>query len=260
MDDPGDNSVFPMRPFPEVQAALDRCFDVFSLYPLPKSWDFSPYKDGDTMLRELSSAPLRELAGEQIGPYAGSAVLTVGGVDDYKHFLPRILEQAVFDPAWMGTDPDIISRRLVMMNWRHWPDEECQTIYSLYERCFSQAILEHPEHSHFSAKKWFWGLVTLGGDAAEALRNWISVPSAHAALQLARFVSEARWYIENSSADDLSLEALDEVRRWLLSGAPQAFLVEAAATIAEADRWQIEGAFDEVENLTAERLRRRTEA
>ena len=39
---------------------------------------------------QLTSAPLKELTGEEIGPYSGYAITTVGDADDYRHFLPRI--------------------------------------------------------------------------------------------------------------------------------------------------------------------------
>src|SRR5262249_5226325 len=91
-----------MEPNAEVSRALNDAYELFSIYPRPRHLEASPVENADEMLRALTAAPLRQLTGEQIGPYSGSAILTVGDVNDYKHFLPRILEQAVRAPEWMG--------------------------------------------------------------------------------------------------------------------------------------------------------------
>ena len=61
----------------------------------------SPLRDAREILMVLSAVPLRELTGEQVGPYSGWAMTTVGNERDYRHFLPRILELAVVDPVWL---------------------------------------------------------------------------------------------------------------------------------------------------------------
>ncbi len=85
---------------PELQRLIDDCYDAFAPYPPPRS--LHALRDPVAILATLTSAPLRELTGEQIGPYAGWAMTTVGDVTDYKHFLPRILEQAVRESLWTG--------------------------------------------------------------------------------------------------------------------------------------------------------------
>lgn len=106
-----------MQPNDSLQHAIDCCYDLFARYPRPLAFQASPLRNPAEILKTLTAGPLRELTGEQIGPYAGYAITTVGDVDDYKHFLPRILEQAVQQPIWTGTEPPIIGQRLKMANW-----------------------------------------------------------------------------------------------------------------------------------------------
>ena len=80
---------------PKLAAALQQAYQVFANLPRPAHLEAAPHRDGDRMLSSLTAAPLRELTGEQIGPYAGCAITTVGSERDYRHFLPRILELAV---------------------------------------------------------------------------------------------------------------------------------------------------------------------
>lgn len=77
-----------MEPDPELNSAIDLCYEVFGTHPTPRSLNASPIRDAKAILQTLTSKPLRELSGEAIGPYSGYALTTVGNANDYKHFLP----------------------------------------------------------------------------------------------------------------------------------------------------------------------------
>ena len=88
-----------IRTPPELQDVIDNCYASFAFYRLPRRLEAPAYRDPTAILATLSSAPLRELTGDQLGPYASWAMTTVGEVDDYRHFLPRILELAIGDQS-----------------------------------------------------------------------------------------------------------------------------------------------------------------
>src|SRR5690348_4317961 len=113
-----------MTPSPALSEAIEGAYAKFAAYGRPSKLETSPLRDPKAILATLTGAPLRELTGKQIGPYAGWALTTVGSVQDYKHFLPRILEQAVLAPEWMGTQPQVIAARLKRALWRGWPVSE----------------------------------------------------------------------------------------------------------------------------------------
>jgi hypothetical protein len=122
-----------MKPNDELARRLDDAYIVFSRYPQPSKLDASPLRDAKAILRTLTAAPLRELAGAQIGPYSGWAMTTVGTALDYKHFLPRILEEAVLTNEWMGTDPEVLAERLKMAEWHTWPEDEQAAVLRVFE-------------------------------------------------------------------------------------------------------------------------------
>jgi hypothetical protein len=235
-----------MEPDPNVRAALDRCYDVFSAYPCPTALDAPPDRDPVAILRALTSAPLRELREEDIGHYSGKAITTVGDVDDYKHFLPRILEQAARHNVWLGTEPAVIGGKLDLGDWRTWPLAEQEAISSLFVAVFVQALDEPAEMD--LAEDWLCGVATLGqGETRKALSQWAEAHSTYAAMQLASFIfftiRGERWssfaFWEHAKPQSVAV-----IKTWLSSEAPQQILMNAFDSVAPRDLPRLENALD----------------
>src|ERR1700674_3700860 len=97
----------------KLGVAIDRAYCAFTQYSLPSQLDGSPMKPVREIFSDLSSVPLRHLGAGKIGPYSGSAIWTIGDINDYKHFLPRIMELSVTYPNEnMGLGPEIIELKL----------------------------------------------------------------------------------------------------------------------------------------------------
>jgi hypothetical protein len=168
-----------------LTAAVDGAYEAFADYPRPQQMDAAPTRDPSKIIATLSSAPLRNLTGEQIGPFAGWALTTVGSVADYKHFLPRILEQAVRAPEWMGTEPQVIAARLKRAHWHDWPNSEQAAIVELVRAAWDQSSREPPELSGADASQWLWALAALGENISPLLVRWLECPRDGAVLQIA---------------------------------------------------------------------------
>src|SRR5260221_8710240 len=91
-----------------AQDALEAAYKAFADVPRPLRIE----RYGEPILQFLTSKPVRELSGDWIGPYSGWAITTAGSGRDYQYFVPRILEEALLNPVWMGTDPDVIASKL----------------------------------------------------------------------------------------------------------------------------------------------------
>jgi hypothetical protein len=167
-----------------LRHAVDVAYDAFASVPRPKYMDASPYRDGDAILRELTSVPLRQLPEKVIGPYAGWAITTVGSGSDYAHFLPRILELAAFQNCWMGSEPAVIADRLKRAHWERWTAARRQAIIAVFRRAF-HASLE--SYIGGTPDEWLCGLAGLGQPIAVFLRAWERSTFAWAAEQLAGF-------------------------------------------------------------------------
>ncbi|RWM16652.1 MAG: hypothetical protein E5X53_20780 [Mesorhizobium sp.] len=133
------------EPGSELAGAVERVYDVFASYPPPRLLHSSPIEDAEAIFRAVSSDKLRQLSGEKLGTYAGSAIWTVGDVDDYRHFLPRVLELAIQGEPSMGFDANVIAAKLEKTSWRDWPSEEQQAVEALFQAAWRKTLTKHPD-------------------------------------------------------------------------------------------------------------------
>jgi hypothetical protein len=240
-----------MDPGNRLCDALARAYADFSCYPLPKSLKASPHRDAAAILRTLSAAPLRELTGEQIGPYSGWALTTVGSVTDYKHFLPRILEQAVRRDAWMGTAPPIIAQRLLMGEWTKWPADEQAAVMDVLREAWLQASSENPDFGA-DASDWLCALSALEEDIAPLLSGWLFSSSPNASLQIASFARQAITLSSDQQDELIYWNYVDGRRRnqvvaWILSAPVRATLRASLDDFENDNRWRLEQALEALE-------------
>lgn len=228
----------------KLNDAIAQCYAAFANMPCPRRLTASPLRDGDKILRALTSAPLRELSGEQIGPYSGWAITTVGDGDDYRHFLPRILELSVIDPVWLGTEPPVVASRMEMACWRDWPAAQQSAVLRVFHAAFDALVEIHPHDAH-SVDGWFCGLITLGQSVSLTVERWRCIASPNAGLHMATFINDnatglhrhgevrgAFWEVVNENARR-------EVTRQILLDATADFLKATADHVSEEDRFYL---------------------
>ena len=207
----------PTPPLPTAELAF--AYSVFAPVPRPRSLHGSPLRDVDKILRDITSAPLRRLTHNQLGLFASCAITTVGGPEDYRHFLPRILELAVLGRPDMGFEAGVIAGKLEMAGWRSWRHEEREAIEVVFRAAFRRAI-EMDTDEEREASEWLLGLCRLGLDPSPSLAAWRASPTVNAALQLAVFVDETK--VKDGLVADGTWRDVDEAARrtaatWALS-------------------------------------------
>jgi hypothetical protein len=231
-----------------LRDAIARCYAAFGGIPVPRALKASQYRDPDDVLRMLSSAPLPDLSGAQVGPYSGWAITTVGGEQDYRHFLPRILELATTDQTWLGTQPQVIASKLILAEWGNWPTDQRSAALRFFHTAFAVAIRKHPDDES-AASDWLCALIALGEPPLPVLDRWRASDSPNAALQLASFIASAaediHRYREVRSPfwEDVGEEARRVVADWLISATTRSAVQAAMDTASEDDRsWLLEPA------------------
>lgn len=89
--------------------------DVFGRYPRPATVEGCPCcvsaRDSEALLAGEPAALRR---------YAGKAISTWGGVDEFRHFLPRLLDAV----AAGEVDLDTVTGKLGYAGWARWPADE----------------------------------------------------------------------------------------------------------------------------------------
>lgn len=221
--------------------AIERCYAAFAHVERPRLLDASPTRDATEILRVLSSAPLRALEPDQLGPYAGWAITTVGNAEAYRHFLPRILELATADAGWLGMRPPVVADRLARAGWHDWAQGEQAAIRDLFAAAFDAAIYRHPG-AEVAASDWLCGRVALGEDPRIGFTTWLAAASPMAALQLAAFVlDEGRKARRNGEIRggfwaDIDASVRQEVGRLLFSDDVADALEAATHVVTGSDR------------------------
>jgi hypothetical protein len=228
----------------KLQSAIWDCYEAFAAFPLPTKLDASPLRNAREILATLSAAPLRNLTGEQLGPYASWALTTVGDDQDYRHFLPRIFELSVTDPVWLGGEPPVMADKLDRASWRSWPSKERDAVLRFFRAAFDAALGMHPDQGQ-TADLWFCGLVRLGESASLTFELWRSNRSPTAALHLASFVIDEAKHLQRHQEvrgafwDDIDTDVRRDVANRLTSEDNKAFLQAAAGQVSEEDRFYL---------------------
>jgi hypothetical protein len=118
--------------------AIERVYSAFSAYPHPRALDGCPCCTSRQMAQPLVTKPLRVLDGQDLEQYAFKALTTWGTVEDYKYFLPRIIELSVsHDLLW---DIEMTLGKLAYADFASWPLHERQAIENLIVDAWMNAV------------------------------------------------------------------------------------------------------------------------
>jgi len=234
----------PVQPIQSIERRLRRAIDdlyfAFDAYGSPSILHGSPYRDVDAILKDITSAPLRELHPESLSYFAATAMTTVGEVETYKHFLPRILELALSDQDGLGLDPEVIAGKLLYAGWNDWPDMERRVIAKLLDLAWMRARRQHPDEEDASC--WLCAIAMLDLDVAENLDGWLRDMTPDAAVQLAWFLHmEAEHIVKGDSYwEDVAVAKRKLVSDWLCSDALQMALLAVIGEVADDDQWRLD--------------------
>lgn len=105
-------------------------YAAFRGYPLRLRLDTCPHCELEAAEAALHRAPLSELTWTDLGWYLFKAMTTFGDVDDFKHFLPRLLELYGEGLAVAPWDLDTLFGKLVYADWTTWPEVEKTAVLS----------------------------------------------------------------------------------------------------------------------------------
>jgi hypothetical protein len=183
----------PILPTSELSAAIERLYKAFKDYPLPESVQACPCCHSVDSDRPLYSGPLRNLRPEDLKEYANDALLVWGGLEDFKHFLPRIFEIVVSVEKFSFADPEIVFSKLDHGNWRTWPRQEQETVQSFLMALWSAALEEPPSDDLRCGPEiedWLCALAQTGSDLSPYLERWLerALVSPTAAWNLAAMI------------------------------------------------------------------------
>lgn len=240
-----------MTPLSSLARSIETCYAVFSQYRQPRTLQGSPLRNPSEILKTMTAVPLRELRDEDIGPYAGYALTTVGEVDDYRHFLPRILELAVYSQTYPGMEPTVIAGKLQTGNWLEWPEDEQKGLQDFFTLAWHQAVQSDDVATDCTV--WFRAMAMLSVHVGWALERWIAFRHPNTKIQLANFIQSdtTAIFAEAGSArrdwESVDNTIIEHMRQWMLSDPVEEALTQACVTVHPMEIWKLEAALVTIE-------------
>lgn len=145
----------PLSKFAPLRAAIAALYDATAALPHPKTIEACPCCMNEAEVAELLRLDRREASSDDLSAYSFNVLSTVGAEDDFRYYLPRILELAVaHEFCW--PDPEIICGKLRDGAWRAWPPVEVAALEQ-----FASAMFESfgaIEYGEFAFDGWVCGL------------------------------------------------------------------------------------------------------
>lgn len=204
--------------------AIEGLYRAFAPYRRRDAIDACPHcvdrEEQDTLAR----VPLRTLSCAQSSRYAFKAMTTWGEPDDYKHFLPRILELAITGEgrAWPGMDLPLIADKIRLAGGSSWPQAEREALEHVLYALWQSVLAHDPTESPWTASDVLPGIAAIVGDLAPYRRAWEADHSLSSMLQLADFIDSSWADIANRGHLQGAWRDLPErarMERWLVDPA-----------------------------------------
>jgi hypothetical protein len=164
---------------------------------------------------------------------------TWGDEDDFRHFLPRLLELWADDSISLLL-PDSLINKLQFAGWSNWPKEEREVIMAFLVALWKDRLLSDISTDRLS--DYFYAIANAARDLTPYLEAWreLSRESHAAVYHIAHFVIWHDGYIYSGDLFqwDNQLIAARQVVEWLkgeetLLALERAFYAEQDPTIAE---------------------------
>jgi hypothetical protein len=236
-----------------LRRLLDRAYEAFAYYQQPAFLDASPLRNPEKILKQLTAKPLRLLDVADVQEYASAALTTVGTIDDYKHFFPRLLDLAM-ESAVIA--PPVIALKLRAAEWRAWPGNEQQVVEAVFVEACENAFRQHPDN--YLADGWLVALAILKIDPSRQQAKLLKSSSDLCALQLAHVMLSDTLFAsgpcERAYWEYVPDKIVQDTRFWMLSEEMRTFLLTARLRIGSNDAWLVEKAIARREQLLQQRL------
>ena len=202
----------------QLLSAVENVYLVFRRYPLKSRIEGCPCCVRDEDQARIHSQSLRALTADDLDEFAREAMTTWGDDEDFRHFLPRLLELATGDP-YDPLDAEILLSKLAYAAWREWPSQEQTAVESLLWLRWTTGLERDPKD--FDADAWLCGVALAGVETSDYVEAWRTSSAPTAFAHIVEFMGSnpdllANGQMGNAFYDCGPGDALaDTMREWL---------------------------------------------
>jgi hypothetical protein len=202
-----------------LKISIEKLYDIFAKYQGLSKLEGSPlYDDLKTWHKQLRSKKLRELTDEDLSLFAGKVILTWGDENDYRFYLPRILELT----AELKTPYDIwtLYSRLEDANWKTWNADEQTVINEFTVELWNNLLTDNSEKAAWEFKDYFHSIAYFYPDFSEILKVWENNDSFASIKHLTNYIFEERQHLfDNKYIDGIekNTKNIEQFKTWLTS-------------------------------------------
>ena len=159
--------------FQAVSEAIDELYVVFSKYSVTHPIHGSPLCVTSEDQKRIASKPMRKLSPTDLDYFVFRAMSTWASVDEFKHFLPRILELYVFQFSdFQLVDGELIFSKLAQAQWQRWEEREQQNLEMFLFIWWRYLLSNVPYHDTIEAFSFINGIRVAGFDVKPYLLEW----------------------------------------------------------------------------------------
>jgi len=202
-----------------LKISIEKLYDIFAKYQGLSKLEGSPlYDDLDIWNKELRSKKLRELTDEDLSRLAGKIILTWGDENDYRCYLPRILELT----AELKTPFNIwtLYSRLEDANWKTWDIQEQTAINDFTLELWNNLLNDNSEKAEWEFKDYFHAIANFYPDFSQVLKVWETNDSFASIKHLTNYIFEERQHLfDNNYIDSIekNTKHIEQFKTWLTS-------------------------------------------
>ena len=116
--------------------AVATLYTTFARYKTSKVEDDMPRTGDPDVAVSLGAYPLEKLPPENLQVFAARALTTLGTIENFKHYLPRLLELVVWLDSLGNAPPQFVFSRLEYAGWHGWPAREAAAVQAYFDALF----------------------------------------------------------------------------------------------------------------------------
>lgn len=202
----------------KLKNSIKNLYKVFAKYGANDMTGSPLYEDLPKWNKEILSKPLRELDEDDLSRFTGKALTTWGSANDYKHFLPRILELT----AELRTPYEIwiVFDKLNLAEWHNWTEIEQKEVHEYMIALWESIINDNSEKAEREFKDYFSTLAHFYPDFTQMLNVWNESESKASIKHLSEFlVNEQTTIFDRRKIVGFNdkIENTEEFISWVLS-------------------------------------------